>query len=528
MPSENRTTSSTVASPVSVWMRLLNVGPGSGKTSKVAMVVGMAVMVLCVVVGTVLTLAFLDSPDDPYVLLTMGLDLFGMFICVALFAGALMDQANLLANGKWFLALMVCTCTVLLFDLGAWVFDESATFRDLNIAANTLLFLGGISVSFLCWHFAVESLEMKLTDVLVPTMALDLLALVEVILILANVATGAFFTVDANGTYEHGPLYFLIVLYALIIFVAIVVLAVKANASLKRKVSLIAYFAVPSFLAIATYSAETLSIVYSSLTISLLVIFCGIFADRGRESHQAEADMQFAATIQDSALSKRFPQDPRFSLFASMHPARDVGGDFYDFFMVDDDTLAVVMADVSGKGTPAALFMMQAKSLLRSYVEGGRNLGDAITAVNNRLCDGNEMSMFVTAWVGLINVCTGEVTYVNAGHTPPAVCPAGGSFEVRKTPASLVLGGMEDIPYRECTLQLQAGDTLYLYTDGVPEAADKQGKRYENDSMLAALNSSADRANPQAVCEAVHADVMAYMSGADQFDDVTMLCVHLS
>ncbi len=240
-----------------------------------------------------------------------------------------------------------------------------------------------------------------------------------------------------------------------------------------------------------------------------------------------DAELAFAKAIQHSALPSVFPPYPNrteFDIQATMHTAKEVGGDFYDFYFVDEDTLAFLIADVSGKGIPAAMFMMTSKTLLKSYAESGMSVEEVFTTANEKLCEGNDAGMFVTAWMGFLNIKTGKVTYANAGHNPPAVKHADGSFTYLRSRPGLVLAGMEGIRYRKNELQLEPGDVIYLYTDGVTEANDSDNKLYGEERLLGILNQNANAA-PKAICDAVKADVDAFVGEAPQFDDITMLTI---
>ncbi len=240
-----------------------------------------------------------------------------------------------------------------------------------------------------------------------------------------------------------------------------------------------------------------------------------------------DAELAFAKAIQHSAIPTVFPPYPNrkeFEIWACMYTAKEVGGDFYDFYFVDEDTLAFLIADVSGKGIPAAMFMMQAKTLLKSYAESGMDVAQVLTQANNKLCEGNDADMFVTVWMGYLNTKTGEVTYANAGHNPPLVRHADGSVTYLKSRPGLVLAGMAGIRYRANRFQLNPGDLLYLYTDGVTEATNTDNGLYSEERLLAILECSSD-AEVHAVCENVKTDVDAFVGNAPQFDDITMLAL---
>ena len=192
-----------------------------------------------------------------------------------------------------------------------------------------------------------------------------------------------------------------------------------------------------------------------------------------REKERIGAELHVATQIQADMLPRIFPPFPErreFDIYASMNPAKEVGGDFYHFFLLDNRHFAVVIADVSGKGVPAALFMVIAKTLIKSHAQFGNEPADIFTITNNQLCEGNEAGLFVTAWMGILDLHTGDLSCVNAGHNPPLIRRRDGAFEYIKMKPGFVLAGLEDMQYTQTQLHLDTGDTLFLYTDGVTEA----------------------------------------------------------
>ncbi len=236
-----------------------------------------------------------------------------------------------------------------------------------------------------------------------------------------------------------------------------------------------------------------------------------------------EQELEFARTIQDSSLPKSFVFPRRdFEIYATMDPAREVGGDFYDFFFVDQHKLALVIADVSGKGIPAALFMMRARTTIRGLAESGQSPAEILYRVNNTLCEGNDAEMFVTVWLGCIDLRTGRMQCANGGHEYPALMRAGGEYDYFNDKHSLALAAMKDVRYREYELQLNPGDRLFLYTDGIPEAIDEKVEQYGSERLLRALNAVRDE-HMETVLPAVRRDIADFVGSADQFDDITML-----
>ena len=245
------------------------------------------------------------------------------------------------------------------------------------------------------------------------------------------------------------------------------------------------------------------------------------------EKERISTELALATRIQADMLPNifpAFPERPEFDVYASMDPAKEVGGDFYDFFLIDETHLGLVIADVSGKGVPAALFMMISKILVQNYAMTGRSPAEVLNAVNNQICSNNREEMFVTAWFGILDTVTGKITAANAGHEYPAIMQCGERFELVKDKHGLVIGGMEGVRYKEYELTLTPGSKLFLYTDGVPETTNAHNEMFGTDRMLAALNLEPDAA-PEQILRHVRGAVDDFVKDAQQFDDLTMLCV---
>ena len=244
-----------------------------------------------------------------------------------------------------------------------------------------------------------------------------------------------------------------------------------------------------------------------------------------REKERIGAELSLATDIQANMLPSIFPPFPghdEVDIYATMNPAKEVGGDFYDIFMLDDQNVVVVIADVSGKGVPAALFMVIAKTLIKNHAQIGMAPSEVFTKVNHMLCEGNEAGLFVTGWMGLLNTETGKLTYVNAGHNPPMIKLGDAGFQYLKSRPGFVLAGMDGVRYRQNELQMQPGDRLFLYTDGVTEATSAAKELYGEDRLSSYLNAHTD----DGVRELLHglrADIDEFVGAAEQFDDITML-----
>lgn len=238
-----------------------------------------------------------------------------------------------------------------------------------------------------------------------------------------------------------------------------------------------------------------------------------------------DKELEFAKTIQHSAIPTVFPPYPghsEFDIYVAMDTAKEVGGDFYDFYFVGENKLGFLIADVSGKGIPAAMFMMTAKTIIKGYAESGKSVDEVFTIANEKLCESNEAGMFVTAWFGMLDLLTGKVEFVNAGHNPPLVRHKDSTFDYLKSKPSFVIAGMEGMKYRRNEIFLSPGDEIYLYTDGVTEATDSENRLYGEERLVRFLNTLHGLSGEE-ICHAVKADVADFVGDAPQFDDITML-----
>ena len=249
--------------------------------------------------------------------------------------------------------------------------------------------------------------------------------------------------------------------------------------------------------------------------------------DLEQENERIRSELAMASRIQSAMLPGIFPAFPErkeFDIYASMDPVRGVGGDFFDFFFIDRDHLCLLIADVSGKGIPAALFMMASKIILADNAKSGKSPAQILQDTNEAICANNPEEMFVTVWLGILDISTGLLTTANAGHEYPALMHADGRFELFRDRHGLVVGGMPGVKYHEHSLQMNPGSKLFVYTDGVPEATDAENSLFGTTRMLEALNAHANE-SPKQILHGVRQAVNEFVSDMEQFDDLTMMCL---
>ena len=249
--------------------------------------------------------------------------------------------------------------------------------------------------------------------------------------------------------------------------------------------------------------------------------------DLEQENERIRSELAMASRIQSAMLPGIFPAFPErkeFDIYASMDPVRGVGGDFFDFFFIDRNRLCLLIADVSGKGIPAALFMMASKIILADNAKSGKSPAQILQDTNEAICANNPEEMFVTVWLGILDISTGLLTTANAGHEYPALMHADGQFELFRDRHGLVVGGMPGVKYHEHSLQMYPGSKLFVYTDGVPEATDAENALFGTTRMLEALNAHANE-SPKQILHGVRQAVNEFVSDMEQFDDLTMMCL---
>ncbi len=355
-------------------------------------------------------------------------------------------------------------------------------------------------------------------------------------MLLVSQFTGLYYYFDAENVYHRSGLYIVSNVSPVLMLVQDMYLLIRYRDKFAKRV-LVAfwiYLVAPLGAIVAqTLFSEVQFVIFATVgaAVNMFAVITSDLTEKYErqqiDASRIDAELSMATRIQADMLPSIFPAFPNrsdFDVYASMKPAKEVGGDFYDFFFIDENKLGIVIADVSGKGVPAALFMMAAKILVQNYAIMKKSPKEALEATNNQICMSNREEMFVTVWLGVLDLTTGVLTAANAGHEYPIFKTPDGKFELLKDKHGFVIGGMEGAKYREYEVKLEKGSMLFVYTDGVAEAANAESELFGTERLLQALNAS-DAKTPRTVLDGVHAAVDAFVNGAPQFDDITMLCL---
>ncbi len=468
----------------------------------------------------------------PIYIFNISMDLCAMILGYILYICAVLDKQWNGNNLDYFLMMIVTVFIGLYADMVCWLTDGNPDFRALCISANTVFYCVTPVLAYSFWRYVltflnVEKDRSRKYDILFRTGMI-----IAILVRILNLFFGFLFTVDEGGTYHRGPFFTAAYIYSFSVLLLTLVLVVMARKRFKpyQITALFIYSFVPIIVGVVSIFIYGISLLCPVYMMTLLLIYCILNVVQGKEKSVAENELRMASVIQENMLPRVFPPYPgrhEFDVFASMDPAKEVGGDFYDFFLIDDDHIALIIADVSGKGIPAALYMMVCKSLIKSQTIALGKTGSTskiLGNVNEQLSENNELNMFVTVWLGIVTISTGELTYSNAGHEYPVIKKGSDPFEVIRDRHSPPLGCMEGIRYKEQKMRLKPGDKLFLYTDGVAEATNRDNELFGLERLLDSLNKlPANDRSAKELDHVVKSSVDSFVNGAPQFDDLTIL-----
>ena len=463
----------------------------------------------------------------PIYVLNISGDMFGMLMGYVLFVCCIIDVQKSGADLKYLLYLLNVAYIGLFTDAIAWLVDGEPSLIWANMLDNTVYYLCAPLEACCFWLYTMNYLKINKGKVAKFGKFIQIGLAIAVGIRLLNIFTGVYFTIDANGVYARASLYPLSLIYSLFtMFSALAVVVIERKKLPFYQIVIFFIYAIaPIAVGVASVAVYGLSLSPGVVMLVVLIMYCVLNVSQGREKAVADRDLALASSIQENILPKTFPYLPdrkEFDLYATMNPAKEVGGDFYDFFMIDDDRLALVIADVSGKGIPAALFMMVSRTLIKNRIQVGDSPAEALASVNAQLCEGNKAELFVTVWLSVISLSTGKGIAANAGHEHPAIRRADGKYELVLYKHSPAVATMEGIRYKEHEFELKPGDSLFVYTDGVTEATNSNNQLFGTDRMIEALNADPG-ATPREALKNVYDSIQRFVGEAKQFDDITML-----
>ena len=451
-----------------------------------------------------------------------GVDTMGALICAALFYGCIKQDGD---GSRIFriLIVLVCSCftvnEVMIYVLTA--VPEHTVTGFIFCMLSKLIDLALIYLFYLYVKATLgfEGKFAKIVDKLLPV-----LLVVQLIIQLSNIFLPVTFFVNAEG-YHVTSIVLLEEVFLVVTSVLTTILIFMSKNPFHQKAAVLTFIFLPlvEYVFLGGNFGEASQ--YGIVLMSLIVMYCVIFNFKSSKLAATETELNMATEIQTSMLPSTFPAFPdrsEFDIYASMDPAKEVGGDFYDFFLIDDDHLATVIADVSGKGVPAALFMMSSKILLNDHATIGGSPAEILERVNKLVYANNKAYMFVTVWLGILEISTGKLTSASAGHEYPMI-NVNGKYELLKDKHGLAIGAMPNSKYKDTEITLNKGDSVFVYTDGVAEATDANNELFGTDRTLEALNAIRAGVSQKEILAGVRSAVDAFVKEAPQFDDLTML-----
>ena len=451
-----------------------------------------------------------------------GVDTMGALICAALFYGCFKQDGD---GSRIFriLIVLVCSCftvnEVMIYVLTA--VPEHTVTGFIFCMLSKLIDLALIYLFYLYVKATLgfEGKFAKIVDKLIPV-----LLVVQLIIQLSNIFLPVTFFVNAEG-YHVTSIVLLEEVFLVVTSVLTTILIFMSKNPFHQKAAVLTFIFLPLVEYVFLGGTFGEASQYGIVLMSLIVMYCVIFNFKSSKLAATETELNMATEIQMSMLPLTFPAFPdrsEFDIYASMDPAKEVGGDFYDFFLIDDDHLATVIADVSGKGVPAALFMMSSKILLNDHATIGGSPAEILERVNKLVYANNKAHMFVTVWLGILEISTGKLTSASAGHEYPMI-NVNGKYELLKDKHGLAIGAMPNSKYKDTEITLNKGDSVFVYTDGVAEATDANNELFGTDRTLEALNAIPAGVSQKEILAGVRSAVDAFVKEAPQFDDLTML-----
>lgn len=485
-------------------------------------ILGLCFTIASSVMIIILGLRFFNDPRLLPFLFDSGVNFLGSLICAALFFGCMKQEGDGTRIFRWLIILVSAG-----FASNEIIYYTVQLPEQSSLCFTFCLISKLIDLVMIYLFYLYVRVTLNFTGKLIKwaDRGIPILMVIQGIIMLTNIFYPITFMVNTEGVYKATGYSWVEDIYLAMASIVALILIFKSHSTVYQKIAALTFILFPLIEYALLQGQFGNSSQYGFVLMSLIVMYCVIFNDKNKKLVSTQTELDMATEIQTSMIPSIFPAFPNrseFEIYASMDPAKEVGGDFYDFFMIDEDHLAMVIADVSGKGVPAALFMMSSKILINDHAMIGGTPAEILERVNNRVCDNNTANMFVTVWLGILEISTGKLTTANAGHEYPMI-NTNGKYEILKDKHGLVIGAMPNAKYTNIEIRLKKGDSILVYTDGVAEATDENKQLFGLDRTLEALNAIPNDVSQKEILAGVRTAVDAFVKEAPQFDDLTML-----
>ena len=485
-------------------------------------VLGLVFTILVALVLGALTFVLFDEETVARMqayLYDCGIDILGAFACAALYYGSMRQEGTGSREFRVLIIMLSASFLVNVFVFYTTGVPDQSTLNFTLIMVNKLLDLWLIYYFYL---YVKKALDFKGKLARWTDKGIPILMALQTLVLLVNIFHPLTLQANADGIYGPTELVWLEDIYLLIASVITTILIIQSKRPRDQKVAALTFIFLPIIGYAMIYGEYGNAVNYGMTLLSLIMMYCIIFNYNSTKLAATQADLDMATEIQTSMLPPAFPERDEFDLYASMNTAKEVGGDFYDYFMIDDDHLCIVIADVSGKGMPAALFMMRGTTVIKDNALTLNTTSEILTAANARLCENNTEAMFITAWIGILDIRTMTLQYTNAGHNYPMLQHEGQPVEEMRTVHGLFLAGMRSTHYRHDEIKLEPGDRILLFTDGATEAHNASDELYGEERLMKVLEKNREASGEQ-VLDKILEDINLFAEDVPQFDDITMV-----